>query len=183
MKNILFTLGVLSGFFGYGYIIVKTAVGTGEGLSFSTFLLWSMLAWITCGTLFRQKVNFAIPLVYACGATITTAILVYKGKVAWTSMDLFVAFLVGCCIYFWMTKGDVWAFVASVLAAVIAGIPFIIVTWKNPDMSPIIANTSFLVANTFGFLSAKTWKIEDRLYTGLNIVVTGLLVLPYFLYR
>jgi hypothetical protein len=81
----------------------------------------------------------------------------------------------------WLTNGARWALVLSVVAAVIAALPFIIMTWKSPVNSPIIPNSGFLLANTLAFISAKAWTLEDRLYSGVNIVVCSILVIPWLL--
>ena len=181
MKKFLGILSVAVGASAYIYMVIMTSRGTGEGLSLTTFLLWSMLAWITGFTTMKQGANPAVPFIYAVGATATTIVLLYKGRVGWTYFDSLIAVLVVLCAVLWLTRGAKWALTLSVIAAVIAAIPFIIVTWKAPSSSPIIANSGFFFANILSFASAKAWTLEARLYPGANIVVCGLLVLPWVL--
>jgi hypothetical protein len=181
LKKKLGILGVVIGALSYAYMIVQTAIGTGEGVSLTTFGLWAMLAWITVFTMIKQGANPAVPTIFGIGSTATALVLVFKGRLFWTGMDTIIAILVVLCVLLWKTKGAKWALVLSVLAAVIAGVPFIIMTWKTPASSPIIPNIGFLITNTLAFISVKGWRLEDRLYCGVNTVVCSLLVIPWFL--
>lgn len=162
---------------------VTTSFGTGEGLSFTTFLLWSGLAGIACYNLIKKDGGWGISLMYGIGATSVAITLIYKGRCDWSCTDTVVAFLVVACVYLSKTKGPTVGLVASVVAGVIAGIPFIVLTWKNPAASPIISNVGFLTSNILSFLSGKTWTMKDRLYGGANAVACILLVLPWVLYH
>lgn len=182
MKRLLGILGVVIGAFAYFYIIVTTAVGTGEGLSFTTFGLWSALAWISSFTMLKQKANPAIPMIYGVGATTTTIVLLIKGRYGWSNLDSVVTVLVVVCIILWLTKGPRLALVLSIVAGVIACIPFTIMTWEFPAKSPIVANSCFLLSNIFAFISAKAWTLEDRLYSGTNVVLCSLLIFPWIIW-
>ncbi|MEI7480133.1 MAG: hypothetical protein WCJ59_00720 [bacterium] len=181
MKKFLGTLSVVVGAIGYLYMVLIVAIGTCEGLSLTTFVLWAALAWITGFTMLKQGANPAVPMIYGIGATTTSIVLLIKGRCGWSGLDSVIAILVVICILLWMTNGARWALIISIAAAVIAGLPFIIMTWKSPESSPIIPNTGFLLANLLAFLSAKAWTLEDRLYSGVNVVVCSLLVLPWLL--
>lgn len=167
----------------YLYMVVITAKGTGEGLSLSTFALWSALAWITGFTMLKEKANPTVPMIYGVGATTTTLVLLYKGRYGWSGFDTIIAVLVGLCIALWLTKGSRWALVLSVVAAVIAAIPFTLLTWESPANSPIVPNSGFLLTNLLAFISAKAWTLEDRLYSGANAIVCLLLVIPWVILR
>ncbi len=162
-------------------MVITTAKGTGEGLSLTTFGLWSALAWITSFTMLKQKANPAVPMIYGVGATVTTLVLLIKGRYGWSGLDTVIAILVILCILLWLTNGPRWALILSVAAAVIAALPFIVMTWKSPANSPIIPNSGFLLANTLALISAKAWTLEDRLYAGVNVMVCLLLVVPWLL--
>lgn len=182
MKKNLAVLSVVVGALSYLYMVVSTAIGTGEGLSLSTFGLWSALAWITAFTTLKQGANPAIPVIYGLGATGTTIVLLIKGRYGWTGFDSLIAVLVGLCVMLWLTKGLRWAFVLSVAASVIASAPFIVMTWQSPGNSPIIPNSGFVLANVLSFASAKAWTLEDRLYSGVNVIASSLLVIPWMMY-
>jgi hypothetical protein len=183
LKTILGLIGVAAAGAGYTVMILMTAAGTGEGLSFATFLLWSALAWINTISTKKQSGSWIIPLMYSIGATTTTIVLIIKGRYGWSVFDTVVAILVIVCVILWLAKGDRWAIVSSTTASFIAALPFLIMTWKNPSVSPITPNTLFLLANFLGFIAAKKWTLQDRLYLGSNVVVCGSLVLFYWLPR
>lgn len=165
----------------YLYMIVTTAQGTGEGLSLTTFGLWSALAWITSFAMLKKKVNPAVVMIYGVGACATTIILLIKGRFSWSNFDSLIAFLVVLCVILWHTRGPRGALILSVIAGGLAAVPFIVMTWKSPANSPIIPNAGFLITNVLAFVSAKTWTLEDRLYSVVNVVMCSLLVLPWLL--
>ncbi len=181
MKKKLAVLSVVVGALSYLYMVVMTAIGTGEGLSLTTFGLWSSLAWITAFTTMKQGASPAIPVIYGVGATSTTLVLLFKGRYGWSGFDTMIAVLVGLCILLWLTKGSKWALVLSVAASVIAAVPFIVMTWQSPGNSPIIPNSGFVLTNILAFASAKAWTLEDRLYSGANVIVCSLLVIPWII--
>jgi hypothetical protein len=181
VKKILSVLSVLAGVFAYAIMVTTTIEGTGEGLSLTTFGLWAALAWISGFTMLKQGANPAVPMVYGVGATATTIVLLFKGRYDLTLQNAIIAALVVTCIVLWKTKGARWALVLSVAAAVFAAVPFIVMTWKAPAVSPIIPSSGFLLANILSFVSAKAWTLEDRLYSGVNIIVCSLLVIPWLL--
>lgn len=171
----------MAGIAAYLCMVISTIRGTGEGLSLTTFGLWAALAWITSFTMIKQQANAAVPIIYGFGATATAIVLLIKGRYGWTGLDSIVAALAVFCVILWLIAGARWALIMSVAAAVIAAIPFIIMTWESPSRSPIIPNSVSLLANTLAFASAKAWTLEDRLYSGVNIAVCSLLVVPWLL--
>jgi hypothetical protein len=181
LKKFYEIISVVFGVSAYTYMVVSTIIGTGEGLSLTTFGLWAALAWITGFTMLKQGANPVIPMVYGTGSTLTALVLLFKGKYQWTMMDTVIAILVLVCIILWKTRGTKWALILSVVASMVAGIPFVIMTWKNPMGSPIIPNLGFLATNIFSFAAAKAWTLEDRLYTGTSIILCLFLVVPWLI--
>ncbi len=180
MKKTLGVLSVVVAALAYIYMVISVAVGTGEGVSLTTFALWSTLAWITGFSILKQGANPAVPMVYGVGSALTALILLLKGSFQWSGLDTVITILVVVCIVLWLTMGPRWAMIMSIMTTVIAGIPFVVMTWKAPASSPIIPSSGFLLANFLFFLSGKKWTLEDRLYGGVNAVFTSLLVIPWF---
>ncbi len=181
-KKNLGILSVVLGALSYLYMITITAIGTGEGLSLTTFGLWSALAWITVFGLKKKKVNPSVVVVYGIGASTTTLVLLIKGRYGWTNFDTLIAALVVLCVVLWFTKGPMWAIVMSVTAGAIAATPFIYMTWQAPEKSLIIPNAGFLATNTLSLISAKALTLEDCLYPVVNVIVCALLVVPWLLH-
>jgi hypothetical protein len=181
MKKILFVLSVVLAAVTYSYLIVTASLDTGGGLPFATYALWAMLAWITYFAMKKSGVNPNVVLVYALGSTCTTIVLLFKGRFGWSSMESGVTLLVLLCIFVWFSKGARWAIVFSVAAGFIASIPLILMTWKYPMDSRVAVNASFLLVNALAFISAKTWTLEDRLYSAVNIILCLILVIAVVL--
>jgi hypothetical protein len=182
LKKYIAILSAVFGALGYLYMIVTLIRKGGEGLSLSTFALGAALAWITGFTMLEQKANPTVPMIYGFGATITAVLLLIEGRCEWTSFDTTIAILVTWCIILWFSKGPRYTLVLSVAAALISFIPYLMMTWKNPAASPIIPNAGFLLANILAFVSAKTWTLEDRLYSAVNIVICASLVIPWLIF-
>ncbi len=181
MKSLLAKLSVCVGVAAYAVMVYTITLGTGEGLSLSTFALWVALAWITSFTMLKQGANAAVPMIYGLGASITTLVLLYKGRYGWTGFDTVIAILTTICVILWLTQGARKALILSVIASAIASIPFAVMTWQAPASSPIIPNTGFLLSNILAFVAAKAWTVEDRLYSAVNIIVCSLLVIPWMI--
>lgn len=181
MKEILAKMSLTLGIVAYSLMIFSTLMGTGENLSFTTFALWSMLNFITAYTTYKKKANPSIPIIYGSGATLTAAILLCKGRCQWSNLDSAVAVLVVVCLLLWKIKGEKWALVSSTLAATIAGIPFLVIIWRNPEMSPVLPNALFTLTNLLSFFAADKWTVEDRLFSGINVIFCFMFVLPWLL--
>ncbi len=181
MKEILAKTSVIAVVITYTYMVSITAQGSGDELSLSTFVLWAMLAWITSFTMQKQGANPAVPMIYGVGATAITIVLLAKGKYEWTAFDTAVATLTFFCLVLLKTQGPRKALILSVIAATIAALPFIVMTWQKPAESPILANAGFLLTNVLAFASAKAWTLEDRLYSIVNTAVCSLLIIPWLM--
>jgi hypothetical protein len=165
----------------YGYLIVSTARGNGEGLSFVTFLLWSTNALISAFSMVAQKADAKVPFIWGIGGTAVAVILGVKGQFGWTTVDVIVTILVAICIALWFISGPRWALILSIVSSWVATYPFVIMTWKAPEQSPIVANIGFLTANLCMLVSAKAWTIEDRLFPFMSSVLCFILILPWLL--
>lgn len=174
-------LSVLVGGFAYTYMVISTINGTGDGCSLTTFVLWGALAFISAIEMKKRAVYAGVPMLYGTGATATAIVLLFKGKFAFTMLDAVITSSVVSCVILWNTRAAKWVLVLSVAAAALAAVPFITMTWNDPASSPIVPNASFLITNALSFASAKKWTLEDRLYSGVNVVVCSLLVIPWIL--
>lgn len=169
----------------YTYLVFCAYKEDGRGLSFTSFILWTVLTWISCLTIKRQGGSTpAVPMVYAIGATTMTVVLACKHRYTTLNvLDGFISILVVVCIVFWLMKGEKWALVISVIASSVAGIPYMVITWKFPIDSPVLANTGFLIANAIAFVSAGKWTIKDRLFTGVSVVTGIIMIIPWFWFK
>jgi hypothetical protein len=157
----------------YVYMVIGVIRNHGEGLTLSTYVLWAALGWIVTFNLRSQKIDAKLVTVYALGATGVSIALLFMRKTGWSQFDTVVAILVIICLFVWKTAGAHWALIAMVTAGLIASLLFVVMTWKNPEMSPIVANLGFFLANLLTYLSAKVFG--DKLYAGVNTLLCGFL--------
>ncbi len=174
-------LGVALAGISYLYLIVITAIGTGEGLSFSTFALLGALGWITSYTTWRSGNNPGVAMSYAIGATTTAITLIVKGRFGWSGFDTVIATMVVTCLILLRMSSNKTALAFAIAASAISFVPFVVLTWKFPAMSPVIPNTGFLLANILALVSAKNSTLEARLYPTSNTIICSLLVIPWLL--
>ncbi len=172
---------MIVGLSSYLYMVIQTSIGTGAGLSLTTFALWAALAWISGSIMKKKGGNPTVPFIYGLGATATTVVLLLKGRFDVSLLDGVIFVLVLICIRLLFIKNDRLALIVAVTAGCITPIPFIIMTWKAPELSPILPNTGFFLANILLFFSGKTWTLEDRLYGGANAFVCSLLIIPWLI--
>ena len=71
----------------------------GAGQSFATWFLWAALDTILTISILLQHGNFLLPLGFAIGGMILTALLLVKGRFAWGRTDSLILVLVlGCLV-------------------------------------------------------------------------------------
>ncbi len=144
----------------------------------ATFILWGLLDVIVGVSLFVQGGNYQLPLVYVAGCTLVIASIVKsKNFGRWTSYETFVSIMVvGCCVA-WALSGSWYATIFSTAGVVIAGLPQIRDSWRNPETSPVLIYIGYTVANSLSTIGGKSWTVEERLYSGactiLTLVVIG----------
>ena len=181
IKKKIGVISVIMSALTYLYLLMFISLGTGEGVSLSTYGLWAVLAWISAVSMKERKIDPTIVIVGAVGTTVITIALVFKRRFGWTNMDSFVAILTVLCMVLWKTRGPKWSFIFSVLAGAIASIPFIFMTWHDPLKSPIIPNLCFLVTFILFFISIESKRLEERLIPLVNISVCASLVTPFII--
>jgi hypothetical protein len=133
--------------------------------NFATWALWTLLDVVVAGTLMVQHGSYSLAVAYTLGGAITVScILVARGGALWTKFESFVASLVIICVILWSLSGPMIGTIASTLAMVIAGIPQLIETYRNPWSSPFGIYAGYFFANVLAAIGAKSWAIEERFY-------------------
>ena len=134
------------------------------GQSFVAFTLWAMLDIIATITTIIADGNYWLPLSNAIGASTVAILLAIKKQVSWTWVETITAILVFVCLVLWYVVGEDAGIVSSSLAVVIASIPQMVDTYKNPWATPTTIYLVFLFANILSLLAGKSWTIEERFY-------------------
>lgn len=180
-------------------LIYRAYTSGGKGLSLSSFTLWTALSFISVITIIRgsmkikktgsvegteEKASASIPAIYGSGALIIALILWQEGAaVTWSSMDTLIAFLVFICItLLFKKKFNNHALVLSVLAGTIAGIPYTVMTWRDPASSPIVCSACFFLSSFLAFLGAEDWTFKSRLFTGVSVINNLTLIIPWIIW-
>lgn len=145
--------------------------------NFAAFLLWALLDIIAATTTILQDGNYALPLAYACSASIVTICLALKKQISWTWIESATAFLVLVCLFVWYMIGPKAGTIASSLAVIIASVPQGVHTWKRPESTPTRVYFLFLVANALSLFAGKAWTVEERLYAGCTTFLCAVLIL------
>lgn len=144
--------------------------------SFVAFLLWAMLDTIATITIILKEGNYWLSLSNALGAAIVAFLLALKKQVSWTWVETTTAILVIICLNVWYFAGAKEGIIVSSLAMVIASVPQMLDTYKNPGETPAIVYIIFLAANILSFIAGKEWTIEERFYSGCAIFLCAVIV-------
>ncbi|HEY3760864.1 MAG TPA: hypothetical protein VGN23_03870 [Verrucomicrobiae bacterium] len=151
--------GTLAMFIPMGREVVRR---NGAGQSFSTWLLWSMLDSILATSTMLRHGNYFLPLGYAIGGWILTALLITRKRFEWGHLDNAVLILVLACLVGWELEGARMAIVFATLATVVATIPGFIELWKKPERSVGNVWLGYTVTNALSFAGGTAMSIEER---------------------
>ena len=139
--------------------------------SFAAFFLWGMLDTIAMVSAVLQAGNYWLAASNVVGAFGIAALLLYKRQFEWTITETITSLLVIVCLVIWYRAGNTVAIVASSLAVVIAGIPQMVHTRRQPEQTPIGAYLVWLSANILSFVSGRAWTIDERLYAFCAVIL------------
>lgn len=130
-----------------------------------TWALWGILDAVVAATIIVQGGSFLLPVTYGVGSTITVYFIWKAGnKAEWTWFETMVATLTIVSMVVWYFSGGKMATIASTTAMVIAGIPQLIDAWKKPQDMPLLAYSSYFIANCLSTSGGKSWAVEERFY-------------------
>lgn len=145
--------------------------------SFAAFLLWSMLDFIATVTTLWQGGNYWLPLANASGSLMITLLLLAKKQAHWSYIETLTSMLVAACLAIWWLAGERSGIVASSLAVVIASIPQMADTYRNPGATPLAAYLIFLASNVVSLLGGKAWTIEERFYAACSVFLCLIIII------
>ncbi|HEY1662604.1 MAG TPA: hypothetical protein VGI03_09315 [Verrucomicrobiae bacterium] len=149
----------------------------GDGQSFSTWLLWAMLDSILAASTMVRHGNFLLPLGYAIGGWILTALLVMKGRFAWGRLDNVVLVLVIACVAGWRLGGARAAIIFATLATVIATLPGFIELWRHPQRSVGNVWMGFVLTNALSFAGGTAMTVEERFSPAIFAILSLFMVI------
>lgn len=139
--------------------------------SFAAFFLWGLLDTIAMLGAIFQDGNFWLAASNVAGATTIATLLLLKKQFEWSVTETLTCLLVAICLLIWYQAGNVSAIMASSVAVVLAGIPQMAHSWRNPRDTPVISYAMWLTANILSFFAGKTWTIEERFYAACSVLL------------
>lgn len=148
--------------------------------NFAAFLLWALLDLIAAVAAILEKGNYALPTMYAFTAFAIAIALVIKKQFVWNWVETMTAGLVIACLVLWYYSGNNTATIASSLAVIVAGIPQMVDTFKEPASLPKGIYSIYLVAAVTSLIAGRSWTIQERFYSGALIFLTITLLLLSF---
>ncbi|HTE31954.1 MAG TPA: hypothetical protein VK666_16345 [Chryseolinea sp.] len=173
------SLQVIAGVVGF-CAYIRLALGIWQNKaeqSFAAFFLWGMLDTIAMVTIILQGGNFWLALSNVVGSSTIALLLIIKKQVSWSWIETTTSVLVIICLTIWYTVGERAGIISSSLAVVIASVPQMVDTYKNPAATPLIAYLIFLTANILSFTAGHDWSIEERFYAGCSLFLCLVIVL------
>lgn len=143
--------------------IVRTK---GGGQSFTTWMLWAMLDSILAVSTIFERGNFLLPLGYAIGGWLLTALLLARTRLTWGRLDTVVLALVAGCLAGWALGSARLAIIMTTTAVCLAGIPGLLELWRQPQRAVARIWAGYALTNVLAFFGGTAMTVEERLAPG-----------------
>ena len=156
-------------------MVIEVLKSSGEGQSFSTWILWATLDTILTLSTIQRHGNFLLPLGFALGGWVLTGLLLVKGRFAWGRLDTAILVFVFGCLAGWKLGGARTAIVSATLAICLAGIPGLMELWRHPQRSVGNIWAGYVLANGLAFMGGTAMTVEERFAPAL-FAVFGMLM-------
>lgn len=164
MKNIYITLSIIIG------IIPQLMVMWGiykktMKLSFSTYFVWFLLNLIICIASIIGHGNYFLSLTYvSLNLVIALMVLSRERKVSFPAWEKFVIALSVLCMIIWYLTNGIYAIIAASIASFVAGVPQLVVVYKNPRLTSPLVWLLGTLAPLFSVFGGANWSIVERFY-------------------
>ncbi len=123
-----------------------------QTISFSSFLLWAIIDFITAIALALAGGKTTLPIIFVLGSTTIAFLLFIEGKRKWQPFDWIVSFSIFICLVIWgISRNNIITALSATIAVMIASLPQIRNSFLYPDKNTTIIWIAFLAAN-FVFL-------------------------------
>jgi len=139
--------------------------------SFAAFFLWGLLDTIAMISAILVHGNFWLAASNVAGAFLIAVLLLVKEQYEWSRTETLTCVMVAACLVIWYSAGHTVALVASSVAVVIAGIPQMAHTRRNPRDTPVSAYGIWTLANVLSLIAGKRWTVDERFYAACSIVL------------
>ncbi len=176
IKNTYKILSGIIGLLGF-YILIFSLSQGNSGVSFATFIFWTLIAGLNAYATFKEHGNFTLSLTLTLGNFLTALVLLLKGNVSWGMPEWFAAALLIPCLLAWRRSTRNATIIVSTIAITIGGVPQLLLAWNEPAKISIVAWSIFCISSFIGVLAGKNWSVKERLYPIARFSFYGLIVL------
>ncbi|MDE1924606.1 MAG: hypothetical protein KGH79_00275 [Patescibacteria group bacterium] len=172
-------VGVLSGVVQIGSVIpyIRDMLKGTTRPNIVSWSLWTLLQVIAIGAQISAGASWS--LLFIVAMTFNTILVVilsatgygYKGYswVDWTCLF----FAIAAIVLWWATRNSIFALVLAVSADLLASIPTIVKTYKEPQSETAVAWYLVTVASALGILSTTKIDIANLIYPIYFFIITG----------
>ena len=170
------TIGVIASATGayaiWGYQSLRKDLKPGEGPSFASLLLWSIIDCIMWWNTARAKNDQVLIGTYTVLTVALTIILFIKKRYGWTKTDTKIAVLTFVCFVASYLTPPVWAVLLGALSIATAGIPNLQKIYANvPTKLLYLTIVCFLLGPTLTLISVYLQDGGDKEYIYPGIAV------------
>lgn len=160
----------------YLILVADILKNFGRSQNFFTWILWGILDSILLITTHREK-GSDLPLVLSCvlGSFSIAFVLLFVKKIKWRKKERRILILVitTTIIWIWSESNQV-GIIFAVLSEMIAGIPLMRASWKNPGSRLTLASyLFFIISYALSIVTAPNWNIEHVLFP-ISFLIYGI---------
>jgi hypothetical protein len=160
---IIFAVTILA----YFVLEVDILKNNGRSQNFFTWLLWGMLDSILFITTYKEK-GSDLPIIAGCaiGSFIIAFSLLFVKKIKWRKSESWIFALVILTVIIWLwSQSNLVGIIFAVTSEVIAGIPLMRASWKNPGSRlTLVSYLIFIVSYILSVCNAPTLDIKNVLF-------------------
>ena len=160
---IIFTVTIIA----YIILVVDVIKNNGKSQNFFTWFLWGILDSILLISTFKEKgSDLAIIVGCVIGSFFVAISLLFVKKIKWRKDESQILLLVIITMIIWIWSGsNLVGIIFAVASEMIAGIPLMKASWKNPGSRLTLASYLFFIVSYFlSIISAPNWEIENVLF-------------------
>ena len=151
-----------------------------------TLSLWLLIGFLLFLTSIKLGASLKTTLLPILMGVINPAIVLVLslkyGEYTWKTIDVICILVCLLSLVIWQTtESAMLGFVGGIIADVIAAMPLIIKSWRDPRDEPVFPWVMFVVASAINILAVDEWKIEYWLFpvymTMMGVVISVPLIL------
>jgi hypothetical protein len=154
----------------------------------SAWILWLGIGALLFVTSFQAGARWGTTLLPILMGVINPAVIVFLsiryGEYKWGKLDTVCVVICVVTVIIWQTtESPVLGILGGVLADMIAAIPQVIKSWKDPKDEPLFPWAMFSFASALNILAVGEWVIQYWIFPVYMTIMSSMLVIPLVLFR